>query len=370
MNTVTTQEFEALFNESRPLLDVRAPVEFGAGSFPTAVNIPLLTDQQRHEVGIAYKHSGKDSAIALGHELVCGAHRDNLIERWREFVRANPEGCLYCFRGGLRSRTVQAWLAESGIDYPLVAGGYKALRRYLIDQLQNSVDSLNMVIVAGRTGSGKTLLLERLDHKVDLENLAKHRGSSFGALLDPQPTNIDFENQVSIELLRKKLQQAGPVFLEDEGKIIGSVCMPEPLRHKMQTLPMVILEAPLEERIKVSIDAYILQLLGIYQIRFGEEHGFDAMIEHHRHALSRIRKRFGGLAHDETLRLLENAAQRHKSGDLSGYEPYISKLLTEYYDPMYDYQIARKHRPVLFRGSSDEIVAWADTVVGACEGIT
>jgi len=180
-----------------------------------------------------------------------------------------------------------------------------------------------------------------------------------GALVDAQPTNIDFENALSIELLRKCLVNASPVYLEDEGKMIGSVRMPDALRSPMPGYPAVILEAPLASRVKVSVDAYIIELLQAYQKKLGEQAGFKALIDHHESALSRIQKRFGQQRHDKTLMLLRRAAKLHEQGDLEGYTPYIETLLTEYYDPMYDYQLQKKKRPVLFTGSADEIAEWS-----------
>ena len=117
------------------MMDMRAPAEFDHGAFPSALSLPLMTDEERAQVGICYKQQGQQAAIELGHQLVAGQTREQRLAQWREFAQANPAGYLYCFRGGLRSQTVQQWLHEAGIDYPLVLGGYKAMRRFLIDEL-------------------------------------------------------------------------------------------------------------------------------------------------------------------------------------------------------------------------------------------
>ena len=127
-------DFRHIFLNDVPMMDVRAPVEFGQGAFPGVVNHPLMNDDERQQVGTCYKQKGQDAAIALGHQLVSGATKQQRIEAWAGFAQAQPQGVLYCFRGGLRSQIVQQWLkSEAGIDYPRVIGGYKALRSFLID---------------------------------------------------------------------------------------------------------------------------------------------------------------------------------------------------------------------------------------------
>ena len=139
MNTALPLETDlrALFLSQRPLLDVRAPVEFAEGAFPHASNLPLLTDEERHQVGIRYKQQGQDAAIELGYALVDAPSKAARIAAWASWARQHPEGVLYCFRGGLRSRLTQQMLAqEAGIIVPRVAGGYKAMRRFLLETMQ------------------------------------------------------------------------------------------------------------------------------------------------------------------------------------------------------------------------------------------
>ena len=129
-------EFKAILTQDLPMIDVRAPLEFARGAFPSAVNLPLLFDNERHEVGKKYRNSGKNAAIKLGNELVCGENKQERLENWKNFLLKNPSAAMYCFRGGLRSQTVQQWMAELDIEVPLVEGGYKALRRYLITTVE------------------------------------------------------------------------------------------------------------------------------------------------------------------------------------------------------------------------------------------
>ena len=116
-------DYRHIFLNDVPMMDVRAPVEFGQGAFPGVTNLPLMDDGERQQVGTCYKHKGQEAAIALGHQLVSGATKRQRIEAWAQFARAHPQGVLYCFRGGLRSQIVQQWLLnEVGIDYPRVVG--------------------------------------------------------------------------------------------------------------------------------------------------------------------------------------------------------------------------------------------------------
>ena len=113
-----TENYLDLFLNDIPMMDVRAPVEYEKGAFPHTINQPLMNDEERHLVGIRYKQKGQDSAIELGNELVCGEIKTKRIEQWLAFAQKHPEGYLYCFRGGLRSRTTQQWIREAGIEYP------------------------------------------------------------------------------------------------------------------------------------------------------------------------------------------------------------------------------------------------------------
>ena len=359
----TLADYHHLFLSGTPLLDVRAPVEFEKGAFPSSVNLPLMTDEERHLVGIRYKEQGQKRAIDLGAELVTPQKRRERIAAWRKFIQRHPDAALYCFRGGLRSRITQLWLQENGIDIPLVTGGYKALRRYLVESLDRLCSLMNLILIGGRTGNGKTQLLQQLGQMVDLESLANHRGSSFGGMGATQPSNIDFEHAVSIALLRLEHVGADTVFMEDEAKLIGRVCIPDRLRETMQCAPLLILECDMERRINHVFDDYVPELLNRYMQLYGAEAGFEAFGEHHRSSLARIRRRFGGANYNKALELLEIALFQHQSNDdTSHYIEFIELLLRGYYDPMYDYQLGKKQERVVFKGDAHEIIRWINTV--------
>jgi tRNA 2-selenouridine synthase len=287
-----TDDYRALFLGDAPLMDMRAPAEFARGAFPTATSLPLMTDDERAEVGTCYKQRGQAAAIALGHSLVSGAVRADRLRVWSDFVRRHPDGYLYCFRGGLRSRTVQQWLRDAGVDYPLVKGGYKAMRRFLLEELERSAARADLVLISGKTGTGKTRVIQRIERSVDLEDLANHRGSTFGQLPEPQPSQIDFENALSIALMKLLHREKSPIYLEDEGRLIGRVCLPDSLRLKMSQAPMLVVEEPLRRRVDIVLEDYVLDLGQRYVEHYGEA-GASLHREKMQRDLARIRKRLG-----------------------------------------------------------------------------
>jgi len=353
-----TDKYRQLFLENTPLLDVRAPVEFAAGSFPGAVNVPLMTDSEREQVGVAYKNDGQKAAIELGHTLVHGDIKAGRVKAWQAFADAHPNGYLYCFRGGLRSKITQDWLKESGIAYPKVIGGYKALRRFLIDETERLINARAFVVVAGRTGTGKTLLLNQLEQSIDLEGLANHRGSSFGRRPDDQPSQIDFENKLAVKLIQTCSGSNGPIFVEDESNRIGQLSLPLSLASQMPKWPMVMIEEPLDARVDVIHRDYITGLLAEFEA-FEAEGAFARFAEFLTSALYRLRKRLGGLNYQKINELLLFAIEEHdKDGNVAAHKAWIEALLTDYYDPMYDYQLAQKTQNILFCGSRGDVVNW------------
>ncbi|MEZ5501837.1 MAG: tRNA 2-selenouridine(34) synthase MnmH [Halioglobus sp.] len=354
-----TDDYRALFLNPTPMMDMRAPAEFARGAFPSSLSLPLMSDDERAQVGICYKQRGQEAAIELGHRLVSGAVKAERLKYWTAFAREHPQGYLYCFRGGLRSQTVQRWLREAGIDYPLVIGGYKAMRRFLLEELARSVARASFVLVSGKTGTGKTRVIAHLQRAVDLEGLANHRGSSFGQLPTPQPSQIDFENSLSIALLRLLVRGPGAIFLEDEGRLVGCLAVPESLREKMRVAPMLVVEQDVEERIDVVIEDYVEDLGRRYLLLYGED-GPHLHAQKLHSDLDRIRRRLGGQLHQEVSELMTAAfARQQQDRDLSGHRQWIAVLLAKYYDPMYEYQLSKRAGKELFRGDRNAVIAWA-----------
>jgi tRNA 2-selenouridine synthase len=353
-------DLKRLFLEDVPLLDVRAPVEFAEGAFPAAENHPLVDDDERHRIGITYKEEGQDEAIALGEALVRGEVRAARLERWRAFLAQHPDAVLYCFRGGMRSKISQRWLHEYlGIDCPRVRGGYKAMRRYLLDQIEQNSACCRPVVVGGRTGVGKTRFLLDCDAAIDLEGLAHHRGSAFGHHPEPQPTQIDFENAFSIALMKRVADGNRPFLVEDESRHVGSRHVPPGFFARMEQAPLVLLEAGFDERVEITRREYVDDALAEFRRARGEDRGFQAWSDYLRDAMKRIRRRLGGERHQRVSRLLEDALARHRrTGDIEAHREWIAVLLRDYYDGMYEYQLSRKQERVVFSGARDALAAY------------
>ncbi|WP_347330388.1 tRNA 2-selenouridine(34) synthase MnmH [Marinimicrobium locisalis] len=360
-----TDDYLGIFLRDTPMIDTRAPVEFAKGAFPGAVNLPLMTDDERARVGTCYKEQGQTAAIELGHELVQGPVKQARVEAWLEFARAHPDGLLYCFRGGLRSQICQQWLGEAGCDYPRIVGGYKAMRWFLLEQMEQLCHAQPLVILAGRTGVAKTDFLWRWPQSIDLEGRANHRGSAFGRRVGGQPSQIDFENAIAVDLLRchhRRTEQ--PVLVEDESHLIGRCVLPQPLKEAMARAPIVVLETSLPARVEHTYTNYILRKLAEWQAHEGEERGFERFAEDLRLSLGRIRKRLGGARYAEMNRLLEQALAAHERGEAQLHRSWIRALLEEYYDPMYRYQLERKADRVRFRGDAQAVADYLQTQMG------
>lgn len=349
-----------LFLEDVPLLDVRAPGEFAAGAFPLAENHPLIDDDERHRVGLTYKQQGQAEAVVLGHQLVDGEVKAARIAAWHDFVTRHPSALMYCFRGGMRSQTSQRWLREeTGVDCPLVRGGYKAMRRFLIDGTARDAPVSRPVVVAGPTGCGKTRLLHDCRIRIDLEALANHRGSAFGGHSTPQPTQIDFENAVGIELLKHVAHDNRWFAIEDESRNVGSRHVPPALFERMSDSPVVLIDASLDERIEITLQEYVHDALAEYRAAAGDAAGLLRWQNFLGDSIDRIRRRLGGDRHARARGLLANALQRHLvDGDVDGHRDWIAYLLTEYYDGMYAYQLAGKQARIVFRGSRADVASY------------
>lgn len=357
-----TEDYKSLFLNDIPLLDVRAPIEFNQGAFPHTINEPLLDNKQRELIGTKYKDAGQDEAIKLGTELITPDLKSQRVENWSQFSRENPTGYLYCFRGGLRSRITQQWLQEQGVDYPYIKGGYKALRRFLIDELEENINKVPFIRVAGRTGSGKTHVLLKIKHHLDFEGIAQHKGSAFGRnVYDEQPTPINFENKISIEMLKHRENHPDKtLFVEDEGRMIGRCVMTENLHKKMVHSPSIILLESNENRVRNITQDYVDDLWPDYQSVYGEN-AEDKYSEYFLTSLERIQKRLGLELYKEVKQHIEAGLKHLFNEQTSEYfSPAFDILLTKYYDPMYDYQMTKREGDVLFEGDFDDIVDWSN----------
>ncbi len=347
--------FRQIVLQKRPLIDVRAPIEYEKGAFPGSINLPLMSDEERHLVGIAYKQKGNAEAVKLGHELVSGEVKKRRVQAWCDFKKSHPDALLYCFRGGQRSQISQCWMGEAGCEIERLRGGHKAFRRFLIEETERVASQIKPVVLGGRTGSGKTLLLKTMDHAIDLEGLANHRGSSFGRKLTPQPSQIDFENALAYDLIDQDAAGRKRLVFEDEGRNVGRLYLPLPLYHRLEKAPLVILETPMSRRVEITFDEYVLQAQKGYEDA-GLQNPFAAWAEDIAAALQRIHKRLGGERFKEVKNLFESACRSQLSqGDMQAHKTWVEYLLREYYDPMYDYQITKRADRVVFRGQWEAV---------------
>lgn len=336
-NLPRCQPDTTLIRDKHPLIDVRAPVEFAQGALPGAVNLPLMNDEERRQVGIAYKQEGQAAAIALGDTLVSGAVKAARVDAWRRYVEQHPEALLYCFRGGLRSQIAQQWLAEAGVLRPRIDGGWKALRHHLIARVESAAQQ-PMVIISGLTGCAKTVLINQLEESVDLEAMARHKGSAFGRSPEPPPTQIDFEHA----LAKRLLDLPGPLVIEDESRQIGSVNVPLTFWQAMEKAPRIRVEMPLDWRLDQLIQDYIIDLEQAYAKQLGVEKGWQRMQQQLGNALVRLKKRLGDARLKRLQRLQKLAFAAHERGDRQAHEAWLAPLLTEYYDPLYRYHLQRQ----------------------------
>lgn len=330
MSLWTDRELSELFRSSTPLIDVRAPVEFASGSAPLSVNLPILDDEERALVGTTYKTQGQARAIELGHRLVSGENKQRKLSAWIDFIRANPSAQVYCARGGMRSGITCEWLAEAGISRAPLSGGYKRIRNFFLSVLNDA--PVNFIRLGGPTGSGKSVLLQDFNN-VDLEDLARHRGSAFGSQ-GTQPTQVNFENALALALLKNGQKS---FLLEDESATIGKIVLPRRLFQDMKDSRLVVLEASVDERARRIFDQYVLE----------QDEAFFLS------GLSRIQRSLGGVDYEKLRGAITEAFSREKV--FASHRDWISFLLVRYYDPIYERGLARQKEQIIFRGKETEV---------------
>ncbi len=292
------------------ILDVRSPKEFNHAHIPQAHSFPLFTDDERKIVGTVYKQKSREDAIKIGLDFF-GAKMKPMVQQAEALLQANSSKNIFvhCWRGGMRSNAV-AWLLDLyGFKVYLLKGGYKAYRNWVLQQFEKEY---TLKIIGGKTGSGKTLVINEMQKlhcaAIDLEGLAHHKGSSFGALGElKQPTQEQFENNLATVLLKNNFTKT-TIFVEDESQRIGNVNVPNALWAQMRKAEVLYVDINFEERLKWIVEQY-----GKFEI--------DKLKE----ATIRIQKRLGGLILKQTLEHLNN-------NNLEA----AFRLLLAYYDREYD----------------------------------
>jgi tRNA 2-selenouridine synthase len=304
-------------SRDQPVIDVRTPSEFKQGHIPGAFNIPLFTDEERAEIGTIYKQESRDASIRRGLDIV-GPKMRSFVDEADKFI---PDGnvLVHCWRGGMRSESM-AWLLNfSGIKAQTLSGGYKVFRNYVLDTFN---ESWPIIILGGMTGSGKTEVLHHLsemgEQVIDLEGLANHKGSAFGAIgEDPQPTNEHFENELAFRLLQ--MDKNRPIWLEDESHHIGRNLIPNALFEQMRSAPVIKMNVPSPERIKHLINVY-------------SDYPNDQL----RESIQKIERRLGGLRTKQALEAL----------DINDYG-FVAESALNYYDKTYTYGLNKRDESMI-----------------------
>lgn len=311
INSVGITEFIELTNKFI-CFDTRSKGEYEHAHFPAAINLSLLNNEERKIVGTIYKQEGNEKAVIKGYELV-GPKFAQFIQK-ALLLNPSKEACMYCWRGGLRSNIMAFLLHTAGFKVHLLQGGYKAFRNWVLNQLDTQ---LPIAVVGGRTGSGKTIVLSHLQQlgqqTIDLEALAHHKGSAFGALGQlPQPSNEHFENKLALVYLQLNHQKT--IWVENESRMIGKIKLPEALYATMRAALVYQLNVSLEDRINHIKNEYG---------NFDNEDLADC--------IRKLEKKLGNLSMNQALSHLFNNEK----------DEWI-KILLLYYDKNYDHSKSKR----------------------------
>lgn len=328
------------------IIDARSPSEYRHAHIPGALNLPLLDDEHRKIIGTLYKQAGREAAVLKGFDLVGPKFGDLVREAKsmagmsgnsptdREFIPSQNdqrEITVYCWRGGMRSGILSWVLGLAGFKVTLLKGGYKSYRKKVLETLQTP---RKLVIVGGKTGSGKTELLSALRDKgeqvIDLEALVNHKGSAFGALgQNDQPSVEQFENELA--RLWETMDPARILWLENESRSIGKVKLNDAVYELMRKAPVIEVNVSLFRRKQRILEDY-----GVFSKELLAE------------CTSRLQKRLGGLRLQQALAALE---ENRMSDWLD--------ILLQYYDKTYG------HGNSLRSSDSIHTIDWPDEMSSA-----
>ena len=294
------------------IIDVRTPAEFAEVTIPGAVNVPIFSNEERIEIGTVFKQQGKRDARKLGVQLVAPK-----IPMLMEQVEESRQGCpgpviVFCWRGGMRSLAMTSFMNLTGIPARQLLGGHKGFRRKILDYFEQQ-QWPPVFVLRGLTGTGKTRVLQQLGEMgypvVDLEGLANHRGSAFGALgLEPQPSQKKFEALLWARL--EELKESPYLVTEGESLHIGRVVVPKPFHLAMQTQTSLWITASLDVRTQIILEDYP---------------ALDQLKEQFERPINALKERLGGKVVTEFLDLLN-------SGE---WDKLVRELMVRYYDPLY-----------------------------------
>lgn len=291
---------------SIPIIDVRSPSEFQKGHIAQAFNIPLFSDEERAIIGTLYVQKGKDIAVLKGLEIVGPKMKDFVVEA--KSLAVNNKVLVHCWRGGMRSSSM-AWLFEQiGLQTTILKGGYKSYRNHVLEQINCQPKSF---VIGGMTGSGKSEILRELkklgEQTIDLEYIASHKGSAFGAIGQPmQPSQEQFENNLFTELRRLDINK--PIWFEDESSSIGRNQLPKRLFETMQTSQLAYIVVDKQTRITRLVNEYACfskDLLAASIKKIEKRLGYDNA----KFALEALENNHFELVADITLRYYDKAYQ-------------------------------------------------------------
>ncbi len=300
------------------VIDARSPGEYAEDHLPGAINLPVLDDAQRAQVGTIDRQISAFEARRIGAAMVCsniaGILSGLLADKPREF---NP--LVYCWRGGNRSGALATVLARTGWRTTVLEGGYRAYRRRVLQDLATLPEQFNYIVVAGRTGSGKSQILRdagQLGAQVlDLEELAEHRGSVLGPIPGcPQPSQKAFESRIWSAL--RAMDQRRPVLVESESRKVGQCHLPDALMARMRAAPCRVISVPLELRVALLRREYA----------------------HFVADPAALCERLGRLSDLHSGPVMAHWLELAQSGD---WDRLVELLLTEHYDPAYDRSMKR-----------------------------
>ncbi len=317
LTRVNIEQALPLLDRYDAIIDARSESEFAEDHLPGAVNWPTLNDAQRHEIGTEYKQvsafdARKHGAVMAARNIAAHIEREAapLPRGWRPLV--------YCWRGGQRSGSLALVLGQIGFDVQVLDGGYRLFRRQVIADLDSWPARHEWRVLCGRTGSGKSRLLQALARAgaqvLDLEQMAEHRGSVLGALPHGQPSQKHFETRLWTAL--RGLDPAKPVFVESESRTIGRLRVPEALLARMRASACIAVDMPMEARIDLLMADYANHLVDV-----------DGLCER----LAALREVRGAAVIERWHALARGGAMRE----------LVRELLDEHYDPIYLRSMAR-----------------------------
>jgi len=317
------QQGRADLAELRPrvlTIDVRSPAEFEAGHIPGARNVPLFDDEARALVGTDFKRKGRYEAIRRGLQLA-GPNFANFLDAVQEFgAKPGSRLLVYCWRGGMRSGSM-AWLFSlCGFEVQTLQGGYRSYRRWCKTMVgANASPPAPILVLGGCTGVGKTAILQELravdEQILDLEGLAKHRGSAFGAMIEPQPTNEAFENILAFAV--RRVCPKKPLWIEHEGRHVGKASVPFGVLSWVTDAPqgaLVMLSMGKDLRVRRLVDDYCSADVNVEESR-----------EKLKICITGLSKRLGGQRVKDAHRLLDED-QWHE----------VAAMMLDYYDKLYE----------------------------------